>query len=143
MTMPAARISDMHTCPMIDPGPKPHIGGPIIGPGVGSVVIGNLPAAVTGDEVACAGAPDKIVSGSSTVLIGSKPAARMGDKTAHGGVVSKGLSSVLIGDGIGSAPGQLDVLQAGARNGSAFCPECEAVRRDISGSENPVEGGAQ
>lgn len=143
MTMPAARISDMHTCPMVDPGPKPHVGGPIIGPGVEKVIIGNLPAAVQGDEAACAGAPDKIVSGSTTVLIGNKPAARMGDMTAHGGVIVKGLSSVLIGNGTGSAPGRLDVLEAGARNGSAFCPECEAVSWNNSGSQNPTEGGAQ
>ncbi|MEJ2039279.1 MAG: PAAR domain-containing protein, partial [Desulfosarcinaceae bacterium] len=65
MTKPAARLTDMHTCPMVDPGPKPHVGGPIIGPGVKTVLIGNLPAAVAGDNVTCAGAPDKILSGST------------------------------------------------------------------------------
>ena len=32
---PAARLTDMHTCPMQTPGvpPIPHVGGPIIGPG--------------------------------------------------------------------------------------------------------------
>ena len=139
MTRPAARITDMHTCPMVDPGPKPHVGGPIVGPGVKTVMVGNIPAAVLGDEAACAGAPDKIVTGSTTVLIGNKPAARMGDQTAHGGVIVKGLSSVLIGDGTGSAPGQLDVLQAAARNGSAFCEECRnAAQRNVS-ADTPGE----
>ena len=143
MTRPAARLTDMHTCPMVDPGPKPHVGGPIVGPGVEKVLIGNMPAAVLGDEAACAGAPDKIVTGSTTVLIGNKPAARMGDMTSHGGVIVKGLSSVLIGDGVGSVPGQLDVLRDAARNGSAFCPECEAVRNAGTGRTTPVGEGAQ
>ena len=30
---PAARITDMHTCPMFN-GPVPHVGGPIVGPSV-------------------------------------------------------------------------------------------------------------
>ena len=128
---------------MVDPGPKPHVGGPVIGPGVETVLIGSVPAAVLGDEAACAGAPDKIISGSTTVLIDNKPAARMGDKTAHGGVIVKGLFTVLIGDGAGSGPGQLGVLQAAAQSGSAFCPECEAVRRHSGGPQNPVEGEAQ
>ena len=133
----------MHTCPMVDPGPKPHVGGPIIGPGIEKVLIGNMPAAVAGDQAACAGAPDKIVTGSTTVLIGKKPAARMGDMTAHGGVIVKGLESVLIGDGVGSAPGQLDVLQAAAQNGSAFCPECEAVHDVRTGQTTPIGEGTQ
>ncbi len=64
---PAARISDMHVCPMTSPGPVPHVGGPIVGPGV------------------------------PTVLIGGKPAVRLGDSTAHGGTVVGGLPTVLIG----------------------------------------------
>ncbi|MES2345965.1 MAG: type VI secretion protein, partial [Pseudomonadota bacterium] len=41
----AARLFDMHVCPMAD-GPVPHVGGPVIGPGVPTVLIGKLPAAV-------------------------------------------------------------------------------------------------
>ena len=65
----AARLTDMHVCPMVTPGlpPIPHVGGPISGPG----------------------AP--------TVLIGGMPAARMGDSTAHGGVIIIGFPQVLIG----------------------------------------------
>jgi uncharacterized Zn-binding protein involved in type VI secretion len=93
---PAARITDMHTCPMFN-GPVPHVGGPIVGPCVPTVMIGGLPAAVVGDLLVCVGPPDSIVLGSSTVFIGGKPAARMGDLTAHGGVIVAGLPTVIIG----------------------------------------------
>lgn len=96
---PAARLTDMHVCPMQTPGlpPIPHVGGPVAGPGVPTVLIGKLPAAVVGDSAICVGPPDVIVKGSATVLIGGKPAARVGDSTAHGGSVVTGLPTVLIG----------------------------------------------
>ncbi|RXK47180.1 PAAR domain-containing protein [Aquirufa rosea] len=96
---PAARITDMHTCPKKTPGisPIPHVGGPIIGPGCPTVLIGNLPAACVGDMLVCIGEPDTIISGSQTVFIGGKAAARMGDTTLHGGTIVLGLPTVLIG----------------------------------------------
>ena len=96
---PAARITDMHTCPMQTPGtpPVPHVGGPITGPGVPTVLIGFLPAAVVGDMAVCVWPPDSIIKGSATVLIGNKPAARVGDSTAHGGVIVLGCPTVMIG----------------------------------------------
>jgi uncharacterized Zn-binding protein involved in type VI secretion len=95
----AARLTDMHTCPMATPGlpPVPHVGGPVIGPGASTVLIGGLPAAVVGDAAVCVGPPDAIVSGSATVLIGGKPAARIGDTTAHGGALVTGCASVMVG----------------------------------------------
>ena len=95
----AARLTDMHTCPMQTPGlpPVPHVGGPIIGPGVPTVLIGKLPAAVMGDMATCIGPPDTIIKGSTTVMIGGKPAARMGDTTAHGGIIIMGCPTVIIG----------------------------------------------
>ncbi len=70
---PAARIGDLHTCPMQTPGtpPIPHVGGPITGPGVATVLIGGMPAAVVGDMCVCTGPPDSIVAGEMTVLIGA------------------------------------------------------------------------
>ena len=94
---PAARISDMHLCPMVDPGPKPHVGGPVSGPCVPTVLIGGLPAAVVGDLCICVGPPDTIVKGSATVMIGGKAAARLGDTTGHNGVIVQGLPTVIIG----------------------------------------------
>lgn len=94
---PAARMTDMHTCPMAD-GPVPHVGGPIIS-GAPTVLIGELPAARVTDQLTCVGPPDVIILGSFTVLIGELPAARMGDQTAHGGViVGPCCPTVLIGD---------------------------------------------
>lgn len=95
----AARISDMHICPMVTEAstPIPHVGGPIVGPGVPTVLIGSLPAAVVGDQCVCVGPPDSIITGSSTVMIGGKPAARMGDICAHGGSIVIGFPTVLIG----------------------------------------------
>lgn len=95
----AARITDMHTCPMQTPGvpPVPHVGGPVVGPGAATVLIGGLPAAVVGDSCVCAGPPDTIIKGSATVMICKKPAARMGDTTAHGGSIVLGCPTVMIG----------------------------------------------
>lgn len=93
---PAARVSDMHTCPMVT-GVVPHVGGPILPPGCPTVMIGGLPAARVGDMATCVGPPDVIALGSMTVLVGNQPAARMGDMTAHGGVIVLGLPTVMIG----------------------------------------------
>ena len=96
---PAARLTDLHTCPMVTPGlpPIPHVGGPIVGPGLPTVLIGGLPAARVGDMAVCVGPPDSIMMGSATVLIGGVPAARLGDTTAHGGSIAQGLPTVMIG----------------------------------------------
>lgn len=96
MGQPAARINDMHVCPMTT-GPVPHVGGPILPPGEVTVLIGGMPAAKVGDMATCTGPPDSIVAGSSSVLIGGMPAARMGDSTAHGGTIILGEFTVLIG----------------------------------------------
>ena len=95
MGMPAARITDMHTCPMVT-GVVPHVGGPIV-MGAPTVLTGNLPQARVGDTLVCVGPPDVITKASTTVLVTSMPAARIGDMTAHGGVIVAGLPTVLIG----------------------------------------------
>ncbi len=99
MGMPAARIGDMHVCPMVTPAvvPIPHVGGPILPPGAITTLIGGMPAARVGDMAVCVGPPDIIVLGSFTTLIGKMPAARMGDMTAHGGSIVIGMPTVLIG----------------------------------------------
>jgi uncharacterized Zn-binding protein involved in type VI secretion len=96
---PAARLTDMHVCPMVTPGlpPIPHVGGPVIGPGVPTVMIGKMVAAVVGDACTCVGPPDTIAMGSATVLIGGKPAARVGDTCGHGGAIVLGCPTVMIG----------------------------------------------
>ena len=96
MGMPAARVADMHVCPMVTV-LVPHVGGPILPPCAVTVLVGSMPAARVGDMAVCVGPPDVIALGSFTVLICSMPAARMGDLTAHGGTIVIGLPTVLIG----------------------------------------------
>jgi len=95
---PAARVTDNHICPLVGPGPAPHVGGPILPAGEPTVNIGFMPAARVGDRCTCVGPPDTITKGSATVNIGGQPAARLGDATAHGGVVVGGCPTVKIGD---------------------------------------------
>ncbi len=96
MGQPAARVTDMHTCPMFD-GPKPHVGGPLLPPGKPNVLIGGLPAVTVTNMATCVGPPDMVTQGSMAVLIGGLPAARMGDMTAHMGIIVGGYPTVLIG----------------------------------------------
>jgi len=93
----AARYTDFHSCPKSEPGPVPHVGGPVLGPKKRSVFIGKLPAAIKGDMCICVGPPDKIKIGSKTVKIMGKPAARKGDMTEHGGKIEIGCPTVIIG----------------------------------------------
>ena len=88
MGMPAARITDMHICPMVTV-LVPHVGGPIV-TGCFTVLTGSLPQARITDMCVCVGPPDMIVMGAFTVLVCGMPAARIGDMTAHGGVIVQG-----------------------------------------------------
>jgi len=117
MGKPAARVGDMHVCPLVN-GLVPHVGGPVLPAGVPNVLIGGQPAAVLGDMCVCTGPPDVIALGSSGVLIGGRPAARMGDTTAHGGMIVLGCFTVLIGEmagggGSGKAGGAAWVIEKG------------------------------
>ncbi|AUX38485.1 MULTISPECIES: PAAR domain-containing protein [Sorangium] len=123
---PAARITDMHTCPKVEPGPVPHVGGPVLS-GEGTVLIGFQPAARVGDSVTCVPAIDSISAGEPTVIIGHKDAARMGDPTSHGGVIVKGCPTVLIG----SSP-QAETL----RTEKPFCEDCERKRKEREARRN-------
>jgi uncharacterized Zn-binding protein involved in type VI secretion len=124
MFSPAARLTDLHACPMQTPAvvPIPHVGGPIVSKGASTVMIGGLPAARIGDMCTCVGPPAPIVLGSFTVLIEGSPAARVGDMTAHGGsIVPPGCVTCLIGDNGGGAgsPAVATMLAARA-SGAAF-----------------------
>lgn len=96
MGLPAARVTDMHTCPLVT-GTVPHVGGIISPPGDVTTLIGKMPAARVGDRAICVGPLDTIVLGSLTVLIGKMPAARLSDLTMHGGAIVSGYPTVLIG----------------------------------------------
>ncbi len=90
---PAARVADATGHP-----------GMVTGPGVATVLIGGMPAAVLGDLHTCsfpppAGPhpPSPFPKGSVTVLIGGRPALRMGDVSGCGAPILTGAFTVLIG----------------------------------------------
>jgi uncharacterized Zn-binding protein involved in type VI secretion len=90
---PAARVGD----------PTAHPG-TVTGPGVATVLIAGMPAAVLGDLHSCAmpplagpHPPTPFVKGSMTVLIGGRPALRLGDTSGCGAPVISGAFTVLIG----------------------------------------------
>ena len=101
---PAARITDLHTCPMVT-GIVPHVGGPITPPCSINVIIGGLNAARLADMAVCVGPLDVIAKAASTVLINGLPAARLTDLTIHGGVITApGDLTVMIADPAFSLP---------------------------------------
>jgi len=118
---PAARVTDMHACPKVEPGPVPHVGGPILPAGEPTVLIGYMPAAREGDMAVCVGPPDVIQKGEGSVLIGYKPAARLGDMMQHGGVIVLGCPTVMIGS---SAQG----VAIAAASEKPFCEECDKAK---------------
>lgn len=128
---PAARVSDMTACPMVDPGPKPHVGGPIIPPCSTNVITGFMPQARVGDKSVCVGPMATIIRGSPTVLINNKMAARLGDQTSHGGVIVTGCPTVLIGE-VGAAPPPV-VAPAPPS------PECAALATEMEELEHAAD----
>jgi uncharacterized Zn-binding protein involved in type VI secretion len=103
--MPAARISDMHACPMVT-GTVPHVGGPISA-GCASVLIGPMPAARIGDMLVCTGPPDTIAMGEMSVLIGD---------LAGGGGGGEAAAATAAG-----ALSQAESLRDARRNGDPYC----------------------
>ena len=139
---PAARVTDMHTCPKVEPGPVPHVGGPTSS-GEPTVIIGGMRAARVGDSLICfGGPPDSIAQGEATVIITGRQAARLGDGTSHGGMIVAGCPTVIIG-----STAQAQTLFVAANDGTPFCEECarkaaerEAARLKDSADSAPAEG---
>ncbi|ASO11243.1 hypothetical protein DO628_21085 [Salmonella enterica subsp. salamae] len=98
MSKPVALKGHNHTCPKVDPGPQPHIGGPISECQQTFVTYNGVPLALVGDKLICegSGSKDTIASGSSVLTINGKAVARMGDTTEHGGVIMEGESGLLV-----------------------------------------------
>lgn len=96
MGKPIALVGHHHTCPKSEPGPIPHVGGPVLS-GAATVRVNGKPVACVGDPLVCAvGGPDTITGGSGMVRINGKAVARLGDDTAHGGVIVAGDAAVRV-----------------------------------------------
>jgi uncharacterized Zn-binding protein involved in type VI secretion len=117
---PAARITDMHTCPQ-----PIHVGGPTSS-GDSSVIIGFQPAARVGDSLVCKVGSDTISQGEPSVVIGHKDSARLGDPTSHGGKLVAGCPTVIIGSSTQSEALKTD---------KPFCEECERKRKEREAQE--------
>lgn len=94
---PAARVDDTHDCPLVEP--PMHLGGEILAPAAGTVLVGDKLAARISDLASCIQASDHdvVAQGAATVLIVGLCAARKTDATAHGGAIVEGMDTVLIG----------------------------------------------
>ncbi|MEF0863960.1 MULTISPECIES: PAAR domain-containing protein [Rhizobium] len=94
MGFPVSLKGHMHICPMIDPGPKPHVGGPVRSTQQSFVTVEGVPIATVGDKCLCTGVPtnDDIVDGSSVANINGQKIARFGDRCSHGGRLVQGVS---------------------------------------------------
>lgn len=97
MGSPVSLKGHMHVCPMCDPGPRPHVGGPIISTGQNFVRVNGIPIATVDDKTLCSGVPTNaaIVSGSSVATINGKKIARIGDSCEHGGKLVQGVPWLL------------------------------------------------
>ena len=128
---PAARLTDLHTCPMFD-GPKPHVGGPVTGPCAPTVQVGMLLQARILDLATCVGPPDPLSQGASTILVGGMPPSALGDMTSHGGVITVGLPTVLLG-------GPAVTLQVAPNQTTAFVDALRAALSTILPTRSGIE----
>lgn len=85
-------------------GDSTNHGGTVVGPGVPTVLIGGMPAAVLGDMHVCSLPPNghqptasPFVGGSSTVLISGKPAVTISDSCVCGAMALVGSPTVILG----------------------------------------------
>ncbi len=123
MRFPAARLTDLHTCPMCAGVPAP-----IVWKCAWTVLTGKLPQARVTDMCVCLGPPppaggDPIVTGAWNVLVEGLPAARMTDLTGKGGAIITGLPTVLIGmQGGGAVSGGAPAPGRGPAQVVAFAP---------------------
>lgn len=134
---PAARVTDMHVCPMVTPGtpPVPHVGGPIIPPCSPNVITGFMPQARVTDHCICVGPLDSIVQGSPTVLVNGLQAARIGDLCAHGGTIITGFPTVLIGE-VGGGGSPMGAALVAKMPVSPICAELAKQLEDLTHAQD-------
>lgn len=130
----AARLTDMHVCPMVTPGlpPIPHVGGPIIGPGIPNVLIQGLPVSVSGDTCMCVGPPDVVVKGALTVLVSGRPMSIVTGTTAHGGTIVVGCFTVMVNNPAGNAASAAAAAAGGAAAAAGAAADAAAAMDQVS-----------
>ena len=117
---PAARNGDQTACPLVEPGPTPHVGGALSHDGAGTIAIEGKAAITVGDTAACkVGPPDSVKKGSGSVFFYGKPAARRTDAMVHGGFVATAASTVFIGDGDGKSAADDGCFGGASQSGAA------------------------
>ena len=89
MPLPAAFLTSMQVCPMLD-GPVPHVGGPILETTADNIIAGILPAATMTSTALCIGPPANVIEGSPTFIADVMPIATMTCFTDHGGTILEG-----------------------------------------------------
>lgn len=141
----AARLFDMHVCPLSTPAvvPIPHVGGPITGPGIPNVLIGGMPVSVLGDICICVGPPDSVVSGATTVMVMNRPMSlTITSSTAHGGRIVAGCFTVMVNNpaaGAANAAGAAaSAAAAGAAAAADAVAEATAVMDEISSANDRI-----
>ena len=94
---PVVLKGHMHVCPAVDPGPKPHVGGPVTSTSQNFVTVEGVPIATVSDKTLCSGVPTSaaITSGSSIANIEGKKIARVGDSCEHGGKLVQGVPWIM------------------------------------------------
>ena len=95
MVMPAAFLTCMQVCPLLD-GPIPHIGGPILETTADNIILGILPAATIGSVAMCIGPPAMVVDGSPAFIADVMPVATMLGETDHAGVIIEGEPTIIV-----------------------------------------------
>lgn len=96
---PICHLGHPHVCPAVDPGPKPHIGGPATSAGQSIVKVNGIPVLVDGGgKCLCSGVPTTVGAskGSSRVKINGKGIMRLGDSTGHGGKMAAGFPLITV-----------------------------------------------
>nr|WP_235299122.1 PAAR domain-containing protein [Portibacter marinus] len=135
----AARITDMHICPLQTPPiPIPHVGGPIVQPIMGKpCLIGGLPAAGAGSLCTCVGPPDSIIA-TSNVLVNNTPLAKMGDTTAHGGTIIIGCTTVVVGAGAMNPSAIAAKATEAAQAAADVAAQADAVMQEVQAANEEM-----
>lgn len=130
----AARLFDMHVCPMQTPAvvPIPHVGGPIMGPGVPNVLVGGMPVSVIGDTCMCVGPPDVVSSGATSVTVSGRfMSTVISSMTAHGGKIVAGCFTVMVCNPAAGAANAAAAGAAAAAQGAAAAAGAAAEAKEV------------